>query len=200
MWAFATGLADECSEVMELDAFGALFERFERSAFRVEARGRYDVDDAREAFANFLKGRSLAPRNTATDPWLALLAAARAAGRRIERVRVVGEPLTDYTRFEFAAYRENITVGDVVRVVPRTNLTDADQGWASEDFWIFDDRLVVVLNYDNEGRFLSADQAPEITPYLKARRRALTLGLDFNEFVAKTEPCNRRLGDVLIDD
>ena len=41
MWAFATGLADECSEVMELDAFGALFERFERSAFRVEARGRY---------------------------------------------------------------------------------------------------------------------------------------------------------------
>ena len=85
-------------------------------------------------------------------------------------------------------------------MVPRTNLTDADQGWASEDFWIFDDRLVVVLNYDNEGRFLSADQAPEITPYLKARRRALTLGLDFNEFVAKTELCNRRLGGVPIDD
>jgi hypothetical protein len=187
MWAFATGLADECSAVMELDAFGALFEWFERSAFRVEARDRYDVDEERAAFARFLQGRALVPRNAATDPWLALLAAARAAGRRIERVRIVGEPLTDYTRFEFAAYRENIAVGEKVRVVPRTTLTDADQGWASEDFWIFDDRLVVVLNYDNEGRFLGADQAPDITPYLKARRRELTLGLDFNEFVAETE-------------
>jgi hypothetical protein len=72
-------------------------------------------------------------------------------------------------------------------VVPRTALADADQSCASEDFWIFDEQLVVVLHYDDEGRFLGADQAPDIGPYLEARRRALRLALDFEEFVAEFE-------------
>ena len=48
-------------------------------------------------------------------------------------------------------------------------------------------RLVVVVNYDIEGRFHGADRAPDSAPYLNARRRALSLGLDFNEFFAKCE-------------
>ena len=170
---------------MELEEFSAQFERFKRSAFRIEARDRYDVDDEREEFATFLEGKDLRTRTAETDPWLALVAAGKAAGRVIERVRIVGEPLTDYTRFEFAGYRDNIAAGEKVRVVPRTALEDTDQAWASEDFWIFDERLVVVLHYDGDGRFLGADQAEEPGPYLEARRRALSLAVDFENFVAE---------------
>jgi hypothetical protein len=172
---------------MELEEFSALFERFERSAFRVEARGRYDVDEEREEFAKFLEGKGLRPRTAETDPWLELVAAAKGAGRLIERVRIVGQPLTDYTRFEFAAYCDNKAAGEKVQVRPRTALTDADQGWASEDFWIFDEQLVVVLQYDAEGRFLGADEAQDIGPYLDAKQRALSLAVDFEEFVAELE-------------
>jgi hypothetical protein len=61
MSAWASGLA------VQVEEFGALFERFERSAFRVEAHDRYDVDDEREEFAAFLKGEAChleAPRAT----------------------------------------------------------------------------------------------------------------------------------------
>lgn len=68
-----------------------------------------------------------------------MVAGGKAAGRLIERVRLVSEALTEYTRFEFTGYRENIAAREKVRVVPRAALADADQGWASEDFWIFDD-------------------------------------------------------------
>lgn len=77
---------------MELAEFGALFERFERSAFRIEARDHYDVDDERERFAAFLEGRPALPRTPEDAAWLALVAASRAAGRVIERVRIVSEP------------------------------------------------------------------------------------------------------------
>lgn len=128
-------------QVMEVGEFSALFENFERPAFRVEARDRYDVEDEREQFAAFLEGKHLRPRTAESDPWLALIAAGRAAGRLIERVRIVSEPLTEYTRFEFAAYRDNIAAGEQIRVLPRATLADTDQGWASEDFWILDETV-----------------------------------------------------------
>lgn len=35
---------------MQVEKFGALFERFERSAFRIEVRDRYDVENERDEF------------------------------------------------------------------------------------------------------------------------------------------------------
>lgn len=134
--------------------FGALFERFERVAFRLEARDHYDVEDERHELAAFLKVTDLARRSPASDQWLALVAAGTAAGQVFERVRLVSEPLTDHTRFEFAGYPDNIAAGERVWVLPRARLQEADHRWASEDFSIFDERLVVLLNYDDEGRFL----------------------------------------------
>ena len=153
---------------MEAEEFSALFERFERSAFRVEARDRYDVDHERDAFAAFRDGRNLRPRTAANDPWLTLVAAHTAAGRLIERVRIVSEPLTEYTRFELAAYSDNIAAGEKIGIIPRAALTDADQGWASEDFWILDEKLVVLLSYDDTGRFLGAQQPKDIRSYLRS--------------------------------
>lgn len=95
----------------------------------------------------------------------------------------MSEPLTEYTRLEFAAYRDNIAAGERVRVVSRAALADADQSWATKDFWIFDERLVVLLSYDDEGRFLGVQQLKDIRPYLKAKQRALSLAVDFEEFV-----------------
>jgi hypothetical protein len=41
---------------MNGDEFEALFRGFERSAFRIEARDRYDVPDEQEEFAAFQEG------------------------------------------------------------------------------------------------------------------------------------------------
>jgi hypothetical protein len=167
---------------MEVEEFSALFERFAQSAFRIEALDRYDVDSEHADFASFLEGKDLRPRTAQSDPWLALVAVGSAAGRLIERVQIVSEPLTDYTRFEFAAYRDRIAAGEKVRVVPRALLADEDQGWASEDFWIFDEELVVLLCYDEKGRFLGVQQPKDIRKYVEAKQRALSLAIDFEDF------------------
>ncbi len=75
----------------------------------------------------------------------------------------------------------------MIRVVPRRALDDADQAWASEDFWIFDDELVVLLSYDDEGRFLGVQQPMDIRPYLHAKQRALSIAIDFDVFVAESQ-------------
>jgi hypothetical protein len=173
---------------VQVEEFDALFERFERSAFRIEARDHYDVENERDQFSAFLEGKPLPPRSAEIDPWLSLVAAHTAAGRLIERVRIVAQPLTDYTRYEFAAYRDNIAAGERVRVLPRAALAADDQRWASEDFWIFDDQLVALLSYDDEGRFLGALQAEDTTPYLDAKQRALSIAIDFEDFVTELEP------------
>jgi hypothetical protein len=173
---------------VQVEEFGALFERFERSAFRVEVRDHYDVDEEREEFAAFLEGRALPPRTAESHAWLGLVAASTAAGRVIERVRIVSEPLTDYTRYEFAAYRDNIAAGEKIRVIPRRALAPPDQSWASEDFWIFDDALVVLLSYDERGHFLAVHKQEDIHSYLHAKQRALSIGIEFDEFFAGRQP------------
>jgi len=167
---------------MNHDDFYARFERFERSAFRLEARDRYNVPDEQETLAAFLDGQQLPPRTPGNDSWLALVAAATASGRTIERVRIAARPLSDYTRFEFAAYPENIAAGEKIRVLERGLRQGTDRTWADDDFWIFDDETVVLLRYHEDGRFLRAEQAGNVDAYLVIRQRALALSVDFADF------------------
>jgi hypothetical protein len=167
---------------MTLDDFGRLFETFARSAFRIEARDRYEVPAERDEFAAFRAGMSRHRRAPDVDPWLALLASATASGRTVDRVRLVTRPLTQYTRYEFACYTYNIAAGETVGIIERRWLAPDDQRWAREDFWIFDDEIVVVLDYDEQGRFLGVMQAEQIDSYLEAKERAISLSVDFNRY------------------
>ena len=99
------------------------------------------------------------------------------------RVRVVGRPVTGYTRFEVVAYRDNIAAGETIRVVERAWLHGTDGAWANDDFWLFDDETVALLRYDEEGHFLSAERASDLGAYLSARQRALALSVDLAAFV-----------------
>jgi hypothetical protein len=145
------------------------------------------VEPEREAFEAFLAGEELPEHSPEYDAWLTQVAGATSAGRRFERIRLVTEPLTDYTRFEFAAYPENIAAGERVWILPRALLTDADERWAAEDFWIFDDQVAVVLGYDDDGCFLGVERIEQIEPYLDAKRRALELSVEFDRFAAQLD-------------
>jgi hypothetical protein len=92
----------------------------------------------------------------------------------------VTRPLSQYTRYEFACYPDNIAAGETIGIVERRWLQPDDQRWAGEDFWIFDDEIVVVLDYDEQGRFLGAAHAEQIDSYLMAKRRAISLSVAFD--------------------
>jgi hypothetical protein len=167
---------------MTLNDFGRLFQTFARSAFRVEARDRYDDPAERDEFAAFPAGITLHRRAPNQDAWLALVASATASGRRVDRVRLVTRPLTQSTRYEFACYPDNIAAGETIGIVERRWLQPEDHRSAREDFWIFDDEIVVVLDYDEQDRFLGAAQAEQNDAYVVAKQRAVSLSVDFNRY------------------
>ena len=70
---------------------------FEHTAFRLETRERYADDEEQEPLRRFLAGEP-ADDGWFMD-WYEAIQALTADGRRMERVRVVTEPASDYTRF-----------------------------------------------------------------------------------------------------
>lgn len=142
------------------------FDSFTHEAWRLEARDLYVVDEYAEQFSAFLDGCELPSRR---DGWAELMNAATKRGARIGRIRLVGHPITDYTRFEFLLYQENAELGEDVRIVDRMWLDDS---WSdAPDLWLFDDRIAFRQRYSDEGVYLGAEEVhPEP---VKAMRRTL---------------------------
>lgn len=163
-----------------------LLDSFTSYAWRLEALDTYDIGDEREQFEDFLAGR--VPQPSADDrEWQARARAVVASGRRIGRVRMVGYPVSDYTRFEWAAYPDNIAAGEEVRVYDRRWPGGADPRFA-EDVWVFDDRVAAVMLYGNGGEFLGVEITDDVTPYLALKRAALAGSVPFHEYVLPADP------------
>ncbi|HEX4813171.1 MAG TPA: hypothetical protein VFV66_10520 [Nonomuraea sp.] len=82
--------------------------------------------------------------------WGELVSGLVARGVVVRRARIVSEPVTNYIRYEHAlTARLNIGAGEMVRWLPRR--------WASDlclpgnDFWLFDDRVVLFNHFAGDG-------------------------------------------------
>jgi hypothetical protein len=156
---------------------GKLFESFRSSAFRLETLPEYRVPQDTESLAAFRNGESR-PQARDDRPWLTTVRRAIARGARMQRVRLVSTPLTEYQRFQFRwGYEENTAAGEEISILDQR----PDGLWAV-DFWLFDDRLAVVLEYDDEGRFLRPVVAETVEPYRQARDMALKSSVPFREY------------------
>jgi hypothetical protein len=165
--------------------FAALFTSFQRSAFRLETLSEYRVPQESEAFSSFLAGQPLPP---APDPeWTAWIAQSTAAGKILERVHVVPSRLTPYLGFEIAwGYAHSAHAGERIRLLVHDELANLFADLPYGDFWLFDDKVVVQMEYDRDGRFLSAKHVPsaEVASYLTCRDRAKTLAIPLEEYLA----------------
>ncbi|MEU4673973.1 DUF6879 family protein [Amycolatopsis sp. NPDC023774] len=160
-----------------------LYRTFTRYAWRLEARDVYGVPEENARLQAWLAGREL-PRSDSKDAWKELTGVAAAAGRPFARVRMIGRPLTDYTRWEHSIYPDNLSAGEDVRLLERSWLTaeDAANPLWNVDFWLFDDRVAVVQNYADDGSYLGPELAPDPAPYVALRARALELSVPYAEF------------------
>ena len=162
--------------------WAALLTGFTRSAFRLETLQHYSAPDEADAFARFRAGK---------DPgidlswWTGLARAHTAVGRTMSRVRVIIEPPSDYTRFALLAYPVMAAAGDDIQIIAASPGTWPD-GVPREDFWIFDDD-VWVMNYDNNGPFVSAELLEDrqgTADHLRWRDAALAQSIPVAQYVA----------------
>lgn len=171
------------SEIATEDEYVRLFDTYEHTAWRLETRRGY-MDDVRdESYQRFIRGE-----DATWDPnhwWLVARRAAAAAGKRMDRVRIVDEPPTDGQRYLLHSAQWNIGAGEDIR-----NMWRADANrlhLPDEDFWLFDSRLLVLLHFGDEDVFMHAEVITDPVDVARAcqiRDAAWHYAVPNREFVA----------------
>ncbi|HEX2132953.1 MAG TPA: hypothetical protein VHH15_15500 [Actinophytocola sp.] len=170
------------------EEFRRLFLDFEYTAYRLEALQHYDVPYEREAFERFLAGETTGAM-PGLERWTGgAVANAVAAGKRLHRVHVVEEPLSDYVRFECAwAYAHTSRAGEEIRILPV-----ARGEWPGtlprHDYWLFDSRHLVTMHYGPAGDFRHAEIVDDPADVVRAnywRDHAVTTSVPYPEFAAR---------------
>jgi hypothetical protein len=172
---------------MKPEEFNELFDTFRSSAFRMETRQEYVIEEDREAIADWREGRARPAYSVRTSPWAARLATSSIAGKLWQRVRVVELPLTDYVRWETAAYVESSVLGEEIRILVRTHQRFAE---LVDDFWLFDadspSACVVAVHYDDNGQPSGNELITEpdlVAAYTEMARTAWNAATPLNEFL-----------------
>ncbi|MFD8967403.1 DUF6879 family protein [Streptomyces sp. NPDC059568] len=130
-------------------AFDELFRQAKRSAVHLEMRDGYMRSDPR--FIAWQRGEYSDPSdlNPKERPWLALMQETISRGVEIRRARVISEPVSDYIRFEHHLTAGNVAAGEQVCWLPRRRASDL--ALPGNDFWLFDDSLVLFLHFTGDG-------------------------------------------------
>ncbi|MFJ7909682.1 DUF6879 family protein [Kitasatospora sp. NPDC096204] len=168
--------------LLDGDSWRPFFDSFEHEAFRLETRSSYAMPDEDEEFQEFLATGEL--HIPADDPWLTRVRNYRATGRWIGRVHVLTRPLSDYLRFELAAYAYNVEAGEDIRILDLTGLENP--GLPEQDFWMFDSAKVVDMRYRSDGTQIGRHllEEPDLEQYRHWRDLALSLSVPFMEYSA----------------
>lgn len=123
-----------------------LFQTFTTQAWRWECQGTYRQPAEAEAWRRWRAGES--DDLAWLRPWLRQVQEATRGGRGFARVRVFGEPPTEYQRWQIDLSPENIAAGEDMRV-----LTASQAGALAlpdQDFWLFDDECVALMYFEDE--------------------------------------------------
>lgn len=160
------------------------FEDCERTAWRFECQPSYAIPRESTSFALWKAGEAKPEDHNGL--WHERVKGYLADGKTLGRVRVVRRPLTVYQRYQMGwGIPGNIEAGEDIRIL---DMTELDLDLPSQDFWLFDDEIVVHLNFESDGRLINVDQQedPDLLLYRKWRDTALAHAVPFSEFDART--------------
>jgi hypothetical protein len=174
--------------------FDSLWREAKNEIFRLELLNVYKVASETEAFRRYMEGK---PLNSLEAPgfkdWLSKIEDKTKNGVTIVDVQVLDLPMSDYLKFgitcaSFLAEEK----GEKFLFIERKNVSKLIRGF--QDYWMFDSKTVIPMNYDEEGSFISkgkpiSDQN-EISDYLKLKDKLLKIGMPMREFL--------RVNDIIL--
>ncbi|MGW4790955.1 DUF6879 family protein [Nonomuraea sp. NPDC004297] len=175
---------DEAPRILDPDTFARLFENFQHSAWHLEMRRGYAVDQATETYAQFVAGET--PRWDMNSSWARTIGTKTQDGCAVGRVRIVDDPPTEGQRYLLAHAEYNDALGEVVHNMwrqdaYRVNLPD-------EDFWIFDSHIVALCLFDDDDNLTGAELITEparVNQYNRLRDIAVHHAIPYQDFVAQ---------------
>jgi hypothetical protein len=176
---------------MQMDELQRMLRKVERSVFRLETLSSYTAPGEAAMLRAFNDGQPMPPRNPDTDPWLRMVADSVHAGRRWTRVHVLDRPLSDYLRFELLGYQGNVAAGEDVRIADRADVPET-LGVLTSDFWLLDDEVAVVIEYDGDGRRLSMEPTLDVGDFVNQRDLAVEHSVPLLDYLPSVQDELRR--------
>jgi hypothetical protein len=187
--------------VTDADTLARLLSGFRRSAWRLEARDRYEADADLHAYQ---RGDPLPPP---VDPGMAAyldnLRALSQQGRSSGRVHAIVGPLTPYLRYEVEwGYARTAAAGDDVRILHRRSWSETPFDEPPPDFWIFDAELpeatVALMHYAPDGEWRGLELVSgDISEYRRLRELAVRDSVPLREYLAVLRTTPIDLSDAL---
>ncbi|GHA95646.1 hypothetical protein GCM10010330_57290 [Streptomyces tendae] len=172
-------------DIISLDEFDRLFTVFEHTAWRLETRSRYASDETAPTYAQFTRGEPV-DWSGADLEWCAERREQAALGKKFERVRVIDQPPTTGQLYLLENARRNSSVGEAIHNLDRA--TADGLGLPEEDFWIFDSRLVALLNFDDADNLINVELIREpaaVLRYAMARDAAMHHAVPYTEYAER---------------
>lgn len=174
------------TELIAPGEFNVITRPFDRWAFRLETLQDYGGSGEDPQLAAFLAGKPQPP-SLEYEQWAATVRAHRAAGRVVQRVHVVIEPLSDYIRWEISwGYSAGVDAGEDVRIIP---VRDGD--WPNpiprQDFWLFDATDLYDMHYTSAGMWLGVELVTDQDRIDQARmwrHLALSRAVPLRQYIA----------------
>lgn len=140
------------------DEFEHLLASFERESVHLETRDAYGTAIELPHMAKWAAGES--DDFEWLQSWCSTARRHVATGRTVRRARIVSEPLSDYQRWSYSIAYPMVDAGEDIRWVPRRLVSSI--AIPGNDFYLFDDRLVVFLHYAGNG--LAVDKVTSVDP------------------------------------
>lgn len=159
------------------------WDAMESEWFKVEVLQDYSGEDAGESLSSWMAGdreRSIALLRSESNPWTDDCRKKVESGVKLTRIHVVDYPLSDYIQWEIEVYKNrNIPLGmEEVYLLDRKDIASPDL--PAGDVMMFDQKNVVVGNYDEDGYAVTQtvyDQNDDISRFLELRTKLLSANL-----------------------
>ncbi len=140
-----------------IEQFAELLAPAQRSAVHLEMRDGYMRSDP--AFIAWKNGTLLEDREVVTM-WHDVIGKAVGRGVVVRRARIISEPVTDYIAWEHSVTAStNIAAGEQVRWLPRRQASDL--ALPGNDFWLFDETLVLWNHFTGDGEFADTEETQD---------------------------------------
>jgi hypothetical protein len=150
---------------LSYDDFSTLFSQVKREALHLEMRDSYGTEAEIPHLAKWASGE---PDDFDwLQPWCMLVRDATASGKAFRRARIVSEPLSDYQRWAYSTTEVMVDAGEDIRWVPRARVSGLM--FPGNDFWLFDDELLVFLVFAGNGLVVDRPAATDASLIARCR-------------------------------
>lgn len=187
---------------MSLPTYEELFTGFRTSAFRIEALNQYLVGEEEDGFREYARGiPSPSPEyEIGLREWTNTIKEAVASGKSFSRVHVISDPLTPYLKCEIDwGYTRTHAAGEEIYILHDSSAREFISDKPLFDFWLFDESIVALMNYDDEGHFLGATVTSDrdvVLECLRQRDVAMSVAESLPEYLRRVRGNARDLREI----